>query len=514
MNPVYVLNKNGQALMPTYRFCAVRKKLKAGKAKVVNYNPFTIQLTYDSPGITQPLILGIDPGRTNIGVAVVNESGTAVFEANVETRNKEIPKLMAERKAKRQYRRSAKRRKKRMRRAKKHNTLSKKCVNTKPADTNISDKNVNIGVITRYLKSCDKPIHYVGIKGKEARFNNRTRPKGWLTPTANQLLQTHLNVVNTIQRFLPIKKVVLEINKFTFMELDNPDIKNWEYAKGPLYGFNNIKDYISQQQEDKCLLCGGVIEHYHHIIPKHLGGSDTINNIVGLCNSCHHEVHTNIVIKDKLDSLKSGLKKRYNALSIVNQIISALINSLADKFKTDFSVTDGKTTSESRIKFNLKKDHHIDACCIAASVLEDISDINCNKYVYNIKQFRRHDRQCLHQARVNRNYYKDGTLVAVNRHKAIEQIADSLEEYRFKTGDVHCSTLTTKPHNPIFKNRNRVMPGAIIQHDDIYFVLKGSNGSNKKTGLSIYYVDLLGQKHLVSKCNVIKNNQGLVCIKI
>ena len=42
-----------------------------------------------------------DPGRTNIGVAVLEllETAKVVFTADVETRNKEIPKLMRKRKA-------------------------------------------------------------------------------------------------------------------------------------------------------------------------------------------------------------------------------------------------------------------------------------------------------------------------------------------------------------------------------------------------------------------------------
>ena len=56
---VYVLNKNGEALMP----CKPRKArvlLKEKKAKVVNRTPFTIQLLYGSSGYKQPVNLGVD----------------------------------------------------------------------------------------------------------------------------------------------------------------------------------------------------------------------------------------------------------------------------------------------------------------------------------------------------------------------------------------------------------------------------------------------------------------------
>ena len=71
MSTVYVLNKDGKPLMPTTRCGHVRRLLKEQKAQVVTSKPFTIQLLYETDDVVQPLYLGIDPGRTNIGVAVV-----------------------------------------------------------------------------------------------------------------------------------------------------------------------------------------------------------------------------------------------------------------------------------------------------------------------------------------------------------------------------------------------------------------------------------------------------------
>ena len=104
--------------MPTTRCGHVRHLLKEQKARVVASKPFTIQLLYKTNDVVQPLYLGIDPGRTNIGVAVVKADGTAVFTAHLETRNKEIPKLMKKRKDSRRARRTNGRRCRRQRRAK------------------------------------------------------------------------------------------------------------------------------------------------------------------------------------------------------------------------------------------------------------------------------------------------------------------------------------------------------------------------------------------------------------
>ena len=70
---VYVINKNGQPLMPTERHGKVRRLLKAGKAKVIKRCPFTIQLLYDTTNFVQPIILGVDAGSKHIGLSATTE---------------------------------------------------------------------------------------------------------------------------------------------------------------------------------------------------------------------------------------------------------------------------------------------------------------------------------------------------------------------------------------------------------------------------------------------------------
>ena len=140
----------------------------------------------------------------------------------------------------------------------------------------------------RMLPRCEEPICCKVIRNTEARFNNRTRKPGWLTPTANHLLQTHINLVRKIQKILPVSGIVLEINRFDFAKMENPGIRNWEYQKGRLFGFQNVYEAVSYRQNGKCLLCRRpAIEHYHHLVPKHLGGSESIDNYAGLCLKCH-----------------------------------------------------------------------------------------------------------------------------------------------------------------------------------------------------------------------------------
>lgn len=57
---VYVLNIDGDPLMPTKRFGKVRRMLRDGLAKVVKKKPFTIKLLYEpKTNVVQDLTLWI-----------------------------------------------------------------------------------------------------------------------------------------------------------------------------------------------------------------------------------------------------------------------------------------------------------------------------------------------------------------------------------------------------------------------------------------------------------------------
>ena len=64
---VYVLNINGQPLMPTARHGKVRRLLRDKKAKVIKRCPFTIQLLYETLNVTQDITLGVDAAASISG---------------------------------------------------------------------------------------------------------------------------------------------------------------------------------------------------------------------------------------------------------------------------------------------------------------------------------------------------------------------------------------------------------------------------------------------------------------
>ena len=463
---IYVLSKDGKPLMPTTRKRHVKKLLDKGLARIVSHTPFVIQLKYETPGITQDLTLGIDPGRTNIGLCVVNVKGDVVLAAECETRNKDIPKRMEERKRHRHASRNG-RRQVRRRRAKRYGTIVKN------------------GVIERRLPQCKEPIVCKDIRNKEARFCNRKRPTGWLTPTAGHLVRTHINMVRKIQKILPITDVAIEVNRFAFMLIENPDATGLDFQNGPLKGFVDVKAGVNAMQQNTCLMCGREIEVYHHIVPRYKGGSDTLENLVGLCRKCHDRVHTDTEFAADLAKAKQGKLKKYNALSVLNQAIPYICEQLVHEMGAGHvRFTLGYITAQSRKELDIQKDashpcHDIDAYVIALAET-NIEPKRPEWKTLIIKQFRRHDRARIKAVR-ERTYYSGKTVVAKNRRRRFEQDALSLHEWYLEQKRKHGKAeahrlqqeLRVVPSKTYYNNLDRVMPGARFVYGGEEYVLTG-----------------------------------------
>ena len=500
---IYVLGMDGKPQMPTKRRRHVNKLLNAGKARIAEHVPFTIQLLYENNPTLQPVMMAEDPGRTNIGTAVVGLKGKLYLSAVVETRNKEIRKLMDKRRACRRASRNGER-KARQRRAKRFGTMLK------------------AGMLMRKLPQYgeDGFITCHVIRNTEARFCNRKRPKDWVTPTVEQLIRTHINLVHKMQKFLPITDVAIEVNRFAFMLLDDPTVAGVDFQKGPLKGYSNVNDAVFDQQDGKCLLCGQPIEHYHHIIPKSKGGSNTLGNIAGLCCNCHDAAHKNEDVQKALKNKKSGLMKKYAALSALNQAIPFIYKRLVEEFGKEHVFTcTGRETAMVRkslgfTKTKLNQLHEVDAYCIALLALGCTDAVLPTfEHVYQMKQFRRQNRANINNQR-ERSYYYEGRLVAKNRKDRIEQKDDSLEiwyqkmvqQYGKKEAERRRSVLQVKKSTRHYNTPGRVAPGAVFYCNGERHVLNGqiTNGQ---------YFKVVGDaktNYPAKKYRIVKQNEGLV----
>ena len=506
MPVIYVLNKDGSPLMPVRSNARARRLLKSGKATIELYNPFTLRLTYqiENPDVSE-VILGMDPGRTNIGLCAINDAGKPLLSANLETNNKDVRKHLSERKQHRQASRAGERDARKRRQAS-------------------VDPDSKITEYWRMLPGYKKAVCCKVIRNQEAKFNHRTREEGWMTPTVRPLLDTHIHAIEKVASLLPISAIAIEINKFDFARMENPGIRNWEYQKGKLFGFDNVEDAVYHQQKGKCLLCGRKkIEYYHHIVPLSEGGSDSIDNRAGLCEKCHygdHGVHKDESAKERLKSKKKGLMKKYHALSVINQIMPRLLEILPEALPV--YITTGQETHKSRIEASLpqkEKDdgtHYMDAWCIAVSALGERmcsiiteAEPDLESCRHDIKQYRRHERNVI-QAQQERTYYLNGKAVAKNRKKRCGQ-ADSknpmpsLKEFREDHPDA-VAHLTVKKSKRSYTNPDKVMPGAIFKAKDGYHVLHSSQSGCTK----FWAEDNKEHYYKVSGCEVIRRGTGLV----
>ena len=149
---VYVLSKTEKPLMPTTPARA-RKMLRDGKATVVQRTPFTIRLTVQTKEYTQPVTLGIDAGSKTIGVSAGTEK-EELYSSEITLRD-DIVKLLSE---KRQYRRTRRNR----------------------------------------------------LRYRKPQFLNRKKDNGWLAPSIQHKIDSHLKIVESIHKILPVSTPIFK----------------------------------------------------------------------------------------------------------------------------------------------------------------------------------------------------------------------------------------------------------------------------------------------------------------
>ena len=337
----YVLNSNGQPLMPTKNHAKVRVLLKTGRAKAINRCPFTIQLLYKTTTYTQPLDLGVDAGSKHIGLSATDKD-TVYFEAEVEPRS-DMVELLSTRREQRSSRRNRK---------------------------------------TRHRK---------------VRFDNRvhSKNKGWLAPSVQAKVETHLTVISKTVKILPVKNITVEVASFDLQKL-KADMENLkrpkgvDYQQGEMMGFWNVREYVLFRDGHVCQCCKGKskdkILNVHHIESRKTGG-DAPNNLITLCEYCHKQYHLgNIKLPEKV---KHGATFKDAAfMGIMRWAFYDRLKEIYKPLGIEIKLTYGYITKNTRIENNLPKAHHIDARCISGNPKAQSGGV-----VYHFKKVRCHNRQ-------------------------------------------------------------------------------------------------------------------------
>ena len=312
-NSVFVLDTNKQPLSPC-RPSIARKLLRDGKAAVYRRFPFTIILkrSVELSEPVPPIMVKVDPGSKTTGIALVQDD-RVVFAAELTHRGQQIKDALESRRAIRRNRRNRK---------------------------------------TRYRKP---------------RFDNRTKPKGWLAPS----LQSRVNNLQTwLVRFIKlcnVQSISMELVRFDTQLMQDAEISGVEYQQGELAGYE-VREYLLEKFGRKCCYCGktDVPLEVEHITPKSRGGSNRVSNLCLACRPCNVKKGSQTAAEFGYPNVQALAKKPLKDASAVNSVRWAMF----ELFKSSglpVEVGTGGRTKSNRSSRNYPKAHWIDAACVGES---------------------------------------------------------------------------------------------------------------------------------------------------
>lgn len=310
---VFVLNRSKKPLnMITNAEARIllRKKL----AVIHKVYPFTIRLKDNSAVLKdRSYTVKIDPGSRTTGVAIVDNNDSVVMLAEIEHRGHIIKKNLGNRKMIRRNRRNRK---------------------------------------TRYRPS---------------RFENRTRPKGWLAPSVKSRADNVINFIRKYKKLINIDKVMIERVSFDTAQMSSDDcLIGTGYQQGPLYE-TSLKEFVFNKTKGRCSYCGAKAEEIDHIVPKSKGGTNSSYNLIPTCSSCNKK-KSNLSLEDfgKLvgkDFSKLEPKKLSKDAAIVQSARNYMVKEIT-KLVSDTTIHDSWLTKYNRDQLGLPKEHYYDALSV------------------------------------------------------------------------------------------------------------------------------------------------------
>jgi 5-methylcytosine-specific restriction endonuclease McrA len=284
---VLILDSRKKPLMPCSEKRA-RLLLERGRARVHRMVPFTIRLVDRKvkDSVLQPIRLKLDPGSKTTGMALVREKET-VADATGEIlrvltvlllmelyhRGYGIQKSLKQRKGHRRHRRGK-------------------------------------------------------LRYREPRFDNRTKPQGWLPPSLQHRVDTVLAWVDRWMRLVPVTALSQELVRFDMQQMQNAEISGIEYQQGTLQGYE-VREYLLEKWGRKCTYCSteNVPLEIDHIHPRSKGGSDRVSNLAIACHDCN-QAKGNM---DIAEFLKTD-KKRYR---LARKARTTRLKALESELKAD-----------------------------------------------------------------------------------------------------------------------------------------------------------------------------------
>ena len=276
--------------------------------------PFTIRLRNDNAVLKdRNYTVKLDPGSRTTGVAITDNQDQVVMLAEIEHRGHIIKRNLNSKRAIRHFRRQRK---------------------------------------TRY---------------REARFQNRTRPEGWLAPSIKSRADNVINFIKKYKKLINVNKVMIENVSFDTAQMSS-DTKLWgsDYQQGPLYD-TNLRDFIFSKTKGRCSYCGEKAEEIDHIISRSNGGTNSTYNLTPACRSCN-EKKSNLSLKEfgKLmnkDYSQLEPKKLPKDAAIVQSARNYMVKEIT-RIVPDTTTYDAWLTKYNRDQLGLSKQHYYDALSV------------------------------------------------------------------------------------------------------------------------------------------------------
>lgn len=318
---VLVVDADRQPLDPCHPARA-RQLLRRGRAAVLRRFPFTIILRERAAAetVTHAHRIKLDPGSRSTGIAVIQEgTNRVVWAAELTHRGQQIRDALLSRRAVRRSRRNRK---------------------------------------TRY---------------RQARFENRRRPDGWLPPSLESRIANNLTWVRRLTRLCPVTAIALELVKFDTQLMQDAEISGNLYQQGELQGYE-VREYLLEKWGRKCAYCGktGIALEIEHITPRARGGSDRVSNLTLACRTCNQE-------KGDMTAAEYGQFKGRDFTGIAEQAKAPLkdtaavnstrwaLHSRLQSLDLPLETGSGGRTKFNRIRLGLPKAHWTDAACVGSS---------------------------------------------------------------------------------------------------------------------------------------------------
>ena len=340
---VFVLDKRKKPLMPCSEKRA-RILLERGRARVHRMVPFTIRLVdrLQADSVLQPLRLKLDPGSKTTGLALVREketvdvsTGEIIIRCASPSDLRTLTVLML--------------------------------LELKHRGHAIRDALSSRSAFRRRRRG--------KLRYRPARFDNRTRPEGWLAPSLQHRVDTVMAWVGRLMRWAPVTALSQELVRFDMQQIQNPEISGTEYQQGTLLGYE-VREYLLEKWGRKCVYCGAEntpleIDHIH---PRSKGGSDRVSNLAIACHDCNQakgnrpveqflSACTKAKAPERVRKILAQAKAPLKDAAAVNSTRWALFQRLKAT-NLPVEVASGGRTKYNRYRLQVPKEHCLDAVCV------------------------------------------------------------------------------------------------------------------------------------------------------